>query len=71
MSESPTIANVIAQIAISGTTQSGTTSAPEKVVVGDMVELGLSEAEVAKAVRKAVELGVVRRTTGEHLAIAK
>lgn len=66
----PTIPNVIAQIAISGVTQDGHTSALETVVVADMIELGLCKESINVVVSRAVELGIVLRKD-EHLWIAQ
>lgn len=61
----PTVANVVAQIAISGATKNGVTSAPEDLVVNDMIELGLSESEVLEIVQRTVKLGVAAREAGK------
>jgi hypothetical protein len=71
MGASPTIANVVAQIAIDGTAESGSTQAPRKRVIDSMTELGFPRANVASVLQRAIDLGVVRHTSDDKLEIRK
>lgn len=69
MGETPTIANVVAQVAISGSVEDGRAKASEQQVVKDLAELGISEVAAQYAVNKAVEHGVLNRITGKQLSV--
>jgi hypothetical protein len=71
MGDQPTIANLLAQIAISGSPTNGAAAAPEQKTIHDLVRLGLSERDVTELVERAIQLGLVERRTGEYLAIAQ
>lgn len=70
MSETPSIANVVAQVAISGTLGAGTAEAAEDKVIDDMVQLGVSREAVTRAVEKALNLKMVRRTSDDRLVVS-
>lgn len=70
MGDQPTIANILAQIAISGTISGGAPTAPREEIVRALVDLGLSQDEVTATLDRAIQLGLVDRRTGERLAIA-
>lgn len=71
MNDLPSVANVVAQVAISGDVQGGTTTAAESDVVAGIIQLGVSKNDAERAVQRAVDTKVVTRSaTGKHLAIA-
>lgn len=61
MPESPSVANIVAQIAISGNVTNGHAAASRQDVINSLVELGLSYPEIEQVVEHAVKIGAIRR----------
>ena len=66
MPELPTVANIVAQVSISGSMESeNPQQAPRARVVDDMVALGVPQAAVADALVRALSLGIIEARAGD------
>ena len=66
-----TIANVVAQIAISGTVSGREVSAPQETVVTDLMNLGVDEASVTSTIESARERGIIKRDSRKLLSVVR
>ena len=71
MNSSLSIANVVAQIAVSGTIVAGHVRARENQVVARLVQLGIEEQDVKDIIAIAEDHGVIARESGKYLAVTR
>lgn len=71
MDSTLSIANIVAQIAVSGSIVAGHLRAPEKKVVARLVKLGIEEKDIKETIAIAENHGVIARESGNYLAVAR
>ena len=69
MTDSPRIADLVAQIAIEGTVDNSTARAPKDRVVQRLIDLGFERPNVAAVLQRAIDLGIINKVDNNELEV--